>query len=152
MSIVTAFDSEDLGKLIGGILVFRIALKNLPAQPLSHWVSFFVLFLFSLILMFAFALFMAGLGIVWIGNYRIYEIFMSVMDFGMYPKSIFTKTFQSILTYIIPVSLLASYPASALLGSADKTVLFALLSSIVFLLIGIWFYYKMVSNYTSAGG
>lgn len=152
VSIVTAFDSEDLGKLIGGILVFRIALKNLPAQPLSHWVSFFVLFLFSLILMFAFALFMAGLGIVWIGNYRIYEIFMSVMDFGMYPKSIFTKTFQSILTYIIPVSLLASYPASALLGSADKTVLFALLSSIVFLLIGIWFYYKMVSNYTSAGG
>ncbi|NLM11311.1 MAG: multidrug ABC transporter permease [Clostridiaceae bacterium] len=152
MSIVTAFDSEDLGKLIGGLLVFRIALKKLPEQPLSHWISFVILFLFSLILMFGFALFMAGLGIVWVGNYRIYDIFMSVMEFGLYPKSIFTKTFQSILTYIIPVSLLASYPASALLGNADQTVLLALLSSIVFLISGIIFYYKMVSRYTSAGG
>lgn len=152
MSIVTAFDSEDLGKLIGGILVLRMALKRLPEQPLSHWISFFILFLFSIILMFGFALFMAGLGIVWIGNYRIYEIFMSVMDFGMYPKSIFTKTFQSILTYIIPVSLLASYPASALLGNVDKNVLLALLSSIVFLLLGLCFYFKIVRNYTSAGG
>lgn len=75
MSVVTAFDSEDLGKLIGGILVFRYALKKLPPQPLSHWISFFLLFLFSLILMFALALFMAGLGIVWVGNYRIYDIF-----------------------------------------------------------------------------
>ena len=71
MTIVTGFDSEDLGKLIGGILVFRYALKNLPVQPASHWVSFLILFVFSLILMFAFALFMAGLGIVWVGNYRI---------------------------------------------------------------------------------
>ena len=102
--------------------------------------------------MFAFALFMAGLGIVWVGNYRIYDIFMSVIDFGLYPKSIFTKTFQSILTYIIPVSLLASYPASALLGDLDQSVFMALLSSVVFLLLGFMFYFKMVRNYTSAGG
>ncbi|NLX77032.1 MAG: multidrug ABC transporter permease [Clostridiaceae bacterium] len=152
MTVVTGFDSEDLGKLIGGILVFRYALKNLPVQPASHWVSFLILFVFSLILMFAFALFMAGLGIVWVGNYRIYDIFMSVIDFGLYPKSIFTKTFQSILTYIIPVSLLASYPASALLGDLDQSVFMALLSSVVFLLLGFMFYFKMVRNYTSAGG
>lgn len=152
MSIATAFDSEDLGKLIGGILIFRIALKNLPPQPLSHWISFMVLFLFSLIMMFAFGLFMSGLGIVWVGNYRIYDIFMTVMEFGMYPKSIFSKSFQSILTYVIPVSLLASHPASALLGSVDGTVLPALFSSVIFLLLGIAFYFKMVKNYTSAGG
>lgn len=152
MSVATAFDSEDLGKLIGGILIFRIALRHLPPQPLSHWFSFFALFLFSLILMFAFALFMAGLGIVWIGNYRIYDIFMSVMDLGMYPKSIFTKSFQSIVTYIIPVSILASYPASALLGDLDRNVLFALLASVLFLLAGLGFYFKMVGKYASAGG
>lgn len=152
MSVATAFDSEDLGKLIGGILVFRAALKRLPAQPLSHWISFFILFLFSVFLMFAFALFMAGLGIVWVGNYRIYDIFLNVMDFGLYPKSIFSKSFQSILTYIIPISLLASYPASALLGKVDGNVVFALLSSVVFFVAGLWFYFKTVKNYTSAGG
>lgn len=152
MSVVTAFDSEDLGKLIGGIIVFLFAMKHLPAQPLTHWVAFFILFLFSLLLMFAFALFMAGLGIVWIGNFRIYDIFMTTMEFGMYPKSIFTKFFQSLITYVIPVSLLASYPATALLGKLDSNVILALLSSVVFLLLGLWFYFRMVNNYSSAGG
>jgi ABC-2 type transport system permease protein len=102
--------------------------------------------------MFAFGLFMAGLGIVWIGNYRIYDIFMTVMEFGMYPKSIFTKSFQTITTYIIPISLLASYPASALLGKPNTNVLLALASAIVFFLAGLWFYFRMVANYTSSGG
>jgi ABC-2 type transport system permease protein len=152
MSIASAFDSEDLGKLIGGILVFGIAMKNLPAQPLHNWITFFIFFIFSILLMFAFGLFMAGLGIVWIGNYRIYDIFMAVMEFGMYPKSIFTKSFQTITTYIIPISLLASYPASALLGKPNTNVLLALASAIVFFLAGLWFYFRMVANYTSSGG
>ena len=152
MSIITAFDSEDLGKLIGGFAIFGIALKHLPAQPLTNWVTFFILFLFSLMMMFAFGLFMAGLGIVWIGNYRIYEIAMSVMDFGMYPRSIFTKTFQSLITWVIPVGLLGFFPASALLGKPGSGVFAAMAAGIVFLMAGLWFYFLMVRNYTSAGG
>lgn len=152
MSIITAFDSEDLGKLIGGLLLFLYALKSVPALPLVNWASFLLLFVFSLITMFAFGLFMSGLGIVWIGNYRIYEIFMSVMDFGLYPRSIFTKVFQSIITWIIPISLLGSFPASALLGKPVMGALSAILCSIAFLIAGLWFYHRMVRNYTSAGG
>ena len=152
MSIITAFDSEDLGKLIGGILLFIYALKSVPSLPLVNWASFLLLFIFSLITMFAFGLFMSGLGIVWIGNYRIYDIFMSVMDFGLYPRSIFNKLFQTIITWVIPISLLGSFPASALLGKQITGVLGAMLCSILFLLVGLWFFHRMVRNYTSAGG
>ncbi len=152
MSIITAFDSEDLGKLIGGTLLFLYALKRVPALPLVNWVSFLFLFVFSLITMFAFGLFMSGLGIVWIGNYRIYEIFMTMMDFGLYPRSIFSKMFQSIITWILPISLLGSFPASALLGKPVTGALGAVLCAVVFLIVGLWFYNRMVRNYTSAGG
>lgn len=152
MSIITAFDSEDLGKLIGGLLLFLYAMKSVPPLPFVNWVSFLMLFAFSLISMFAFGLFMSGLGIVWIGNYRIYDIFMTVMEFGLYPRSIFSKFFQSFITYIIPVSLLGSFPASALLGKPGEGVLGALICSVVFLVAGLWFYKRMVRNYTSAGG
>jgi len=152
MSIITAFDSEDLGKLIGGLLLFVYALQSVPALPLANWLSFFFLFIFSLVTMFAFGLFMAGLGIIWIGNYRIYEIFMTVMEFGLYPRSIFTKMFQTIITWVIPLSLLGSFPASALLGKPITDVLPAVICSLVFLLAGLWFYHRMVRNYTSAGG
>lgn len=152
MSIITAFDSEDLGKLIGGLAIFLMALSYVQPRPLENWIVFLILFVFSLITMFAFGLFMAGLGIVWIGNYRIYDIFMTVMEFGLYPRSIFSKFFQSIITWVIPVGLLGSFPASALLGKSSTGVYAALLASIVFLLGGLWFYFHMVRNYTSAGG
>lgn len=152
MSIVTAFDSEDMGKLIGGVLLFSYALKSAPPIPLLNWLSFLFLFIFSLVSTFAFGLFMSGLGIVWIGNYRIYEIFMTVMEFGLYPRSIFSKMFQTIITWVIPISLLGSFPASALLGKQVTGVFGAVLCSIVFLLGGLWFFHRMVRNYTSAGG
>jgi len=73
--IVTGFDSEDLGKLLGGVALFAVALYHLPpAEPLQ-WLTFAVLFMISLIVMFGFGVILAGLGIVWIGNYRVYEIF-----------------------------------------------------------------------------
>lgn len=152
MSIITAFDSEDLGKLIGGVLLFTYALQSAPSLHFVNWVTFLLLFIFSLISMFAFGLFMSGLGIVWIGNYRIYEIFMTVMEFGLYPRSIFSKVFQIIITWVIPISLLGSFPASALLGKQIEGVFGAVLCSIVFLLGGLWFFHRMVRNYTSAGG
>lgn len=152
MSIITAFDSEDLGKLIGGILLFLYAMRKVPPMPFLNWVSFLLLFVFSLVSMFAFGLFMSGLGIVWIGNYRIYDIFMTVMEFGLYPRSIFSKFFQTFITYVIPVSLLGSFPASALLGKPNAGVIGATVCSVVFLVGGLLFYGRMVRNYTSAGG
>jgi ABC-2 type transport system permease protein len=152
MSIITAFDSEDLGKLVGGLLLFGLAMRSVPALPLENWLSFLFLFVFSLVTMFAFGLFMSGLGIIWIGNYRIYEIFMGVMEFGLYPRSIFTKMFQTIITWVIPLSLLGSFPASALLGKPMSGVFGAVICSLVFLIAGLWFYNRMVRNYTSAGG
>lgn len=152
MSIITAFDSEDLGKLIGGLLLFFYALQSVPTLPFANWMSFLLLFVFSLVTMFAFGLFMSGLGIIWIGNYRIYDIFMTTMEFGLYPRSIFTKVFQSIITWVIPLSLLGSFPASALLGKPMEGVAGAVICSVVFLLAGLLFYHRMVRNYTSAGG
>ncbi len=152
LSIITAFDSEDLGKLAGGLLLFIYALKSVPPLPFINWVTFVLLFIFSLVSMFAFGLFMSGLGIIWVGNYRIYEIFMSVMDFGLYPRSIFSKMFQTIITWVIPISLLGSLPASSLLGRPEAGVLGAVLCSVAFLFAGLWFYHRMVQNYTSAGG
>ena len=152
MTIVTGFDSEDLGKLMGGIAMFTIALKHVPAIDALQWIQFIILFSVSLVIMFAFGLFMAGIGIVWIGNFRVYDIFFSISNFGMYPKSIFSKAFQSVFTMLIPVFLLGFFPASVLLGNPDSTAIYAILSSVGFLAVALLFYKSMVSKYTSAGG
>ncbi|GAE90143.1 ABC-2 family transporter protein [Acetivibrio straminisolvens] len=68
MVIVTGFDSEDLGKLIGGVALSGFALYHLPRPDLYEWFNFVALFVVSLVVMFGFALILAGLSIVWIAT------------------------------------------------------------------------------------
>lgn len=152
MLIVTGFDSEDLGKLIGGIVLFTVSLVNIPFPGLGLWLKFIVLFFVSLVVMFGFGLILSGFGIVWIGNFRVYEIFFSIANFGMYPANIFSKAVVTFITAIIPVAMLGFVPASQLLGRPAEGTLIAVVSSIVFLFVSLLFWKAMFRRYNSAGG
>ena len=152
LAIVTAFDSEDLGKLFGGITLFALSLSRIPTPGLWECLQFAALFFIALITLFGFALILAGLGIVWIGNFRVYDIFDSVVNFGMYPAVIFSKSLQTVITLIIPIAILGYIPATALLGKPAAGTWSAVAVSIVFLLFSLRFWHWMLKKYTSAGG
>lgn len=152
MAIVTGFDAEDLGKLIGGTGLFVISITHLaPPSPLQ-WVSFVFIFCFSLIVMFAFAVLMAATGMIWIGNSRLYELFNTLTSFGIYPSSIFSKNIQVVISYIIPIGMIGSFPASVLLGRPAPEALIGIGISVLFLALSLLFWKIMMSRYTSAGG
>ncbi len=152
LSIATGFNSEDLGKLAGGIALFILASLNLPAHGLSEWLLFIILFIFSLMVLFSFALILSGIVFIWVGCSRVYEIFESVTAFGLYPRTIFSKGIINIVTIIIPVAMIGYFPATALLGKPAEWIGTALLVTIAFLASSIFFWYWMLTKYTSAGG
>ena len=152
MAIVTAFDSEDLGKLFGGVALFAVAVKRIPPAGLPEWAQFFALFFVTLAALFGYAVILAGLGIVWVGNFRVYDIFSSITTFGMYPAAIFSKTLQTVITLIIPIAILGSVPAAVLLGRPSTGTLGAVVLSVIFLLLSVGFWHRMLRKYTSAGG
>lgn len=151
--ITNSFDSEDIGKLIGGVALFTIAVTNLSYAPtILQWIVFVGFFILSIIMQFAIALILAGTVIVWVGNSRIYEIYDITARFGIYPVSIFPKWIALQITVVIPVAVLGAIPAYSLLGLEIPTVLAVVLSPLAFLGFGFFFFYKMVSRHTSAGG
>lgn len=152
MAIATSFDSEDLGKLFGGLVLFSAALVHNPQPGLLQWVQFFLMFIVSLAVLFAFSLFMSGLVFKWVGCYRVYEIFESITSFGLYPKSVFSKGFQILITMVIPVAVIGFFPAAVLLGRPIQGYLTAAAASMVFLAAGWQFWHFMLRNYSSAGG
>jgi ABC-2 type transport system permease protein len=152
MAIVTAFDAEELGKLCGGVALFTLAVTRIPPPGLLEWVQFLALFFVTLVTLFSYAAILAGLGIVWVGNFRVYDIFSSITIFGMYPAVIFSKTLQTVITLIIPIAILGSVPAAALLGRASPGTLGTVGLSILFLLLSLGFWHWMLKKYTSAGG
>jgi len=75
----------------------------------------------------------------------------SLLDFGRWPVSIFKGFVRFLFTFIIPIALMTTYPAEALLGRlAARTAAFGVLGSIGFALVGRWVWTRAIGRYTSA--
>lgn len=152
MTLVTGFNTDGIGRLIGGAMLFSVALIYLPAPSLLDWFIFIVLFLVSLSVLFSFALWMSGILFVWVGSSRVQEIFDAVTLFAMYPKTIYSKSFQQMITWLLPIAMIGFFPASALLGRSLVGVLGSAMVCMLFLCVSLWFWHVMLSKYSSAGG
>lgn len=152
MSIATGFEPDSIGTITGGLLVTLLSIRQLPPPGITDVLQFLLIFIFSILSLFSFAVLMSATVFKWVGNSRIYEIFDSITAFGNYPRTIFSKTFQTIISYVIPVSVIAFYPASALLGKDISGILPILLVCIAFFMLSLCVWRLMLSKYTSAGG
>jgi ABC-2 type transport system permease protein len=152
MSIVTGFDVEDLGKLLGGAALFGVALYHQPPPSLQQWLLFVLLFLVSQVVFFSFALLLSGIVFIWVGSSRVGEIFDAITRFGLYPNTVFSKSFQAFLTYVIPVAAMAFLPSAVLLGQPAEGLIPSLCISLIFMLASLLFWNRMLGKYTSAGG
>lgn len=152
VTMVSSFDIDDFGRLISGGLLTGWALSAMGIPGGMEWLQFAVLFLCSMLVLFAFSLFLSGMLFKWVGSSRVYEIFDSVSLFGMYPGTIFSNTFQNVLTYVIPITMIGFLPAAALLGRPVDGSWIG--GGVCFLFAGaaLSFWHYMLRNYTSAGG
>jgi ABC-2 type transport system permease protein len=152
MCIVTGYDTEDIGKLVGGSVLFTVALSHLPTPGALQWLQFGLLFLLSLLVYFSFILFFSGIVFQWIGNSRVFEIFDCITAFGLYPSNIFSRTIQTIILGVIPVAMIGFFPAAVLLGKPSPGILISVVMSILFWIVSLKFWNFMLGKYTSAGG
>ncbi|GIP15595.1 hypothetical protein J40TS1_12370 [Paenibacillus montaniterrae] len=152
MAMLLGFDPEDFGRLLSGAVLFGFALSGVVVPHWTSWLQFALLFIASIAILCAMSLFLSGLLFRWVGSSRVFDIFDAMTGFGMYPGTIFSKTMQNILTYVLPIGLIAFVPASALLGRSGWGSLWALGSAALLMLVGIWYWNRMLKNYTSAGG
>jgi ABC-2 type transport system permease protein len=95
---------------------------------------------------------MSASGFKWVGNSRVYELFSALTSFAVYPKSIFSKGIQILLTAVIPLSLMGFFPASVLLKKSVTGLFISLGSCALLFVFSIFFWYRMLRTYTSAGG
>jgi len=150
--VVSQFNPESLGLIIGGGVIFCFAIAHTGIASPAALLPFILLFAGGFAVMAGMQLLMAATVFKWVGNSRIPEIFDSIMSFGKYPVSIYPRVVQSMITYIIPVGMIGFFPANALLGRYEPAALFAVIPCVLFMLFGIWMYHYMVRLYEGVGG
>jgi len=150
--IASNFDPESVGLIIGGIVLFVFSLMQTEVTSLTAILQFLLLFSAGFAVMAGMNMIMAATSFKWVGNSRIPEIFDTILSFGKYPISIFPVIIKGFASYIIPVGMIGFYPASALLGRIEPSVLFAIIPCMLFMFLGIWLYQYMVRLYEGVGG
>ncbi|HVP67003.1 MAG TPA: ABC-2 family transporter protein [Anaeromyxobacteraceae bacterium] len=78
-------------------------------------------------------------------------LFLSIFDAARWPVSVFTGFLRVLFTVVVPLALMTTFPAEALLGRLPlRTLAFALLGTVVFSACarGVWI--RAIGRYTSA--
>jgi len=152
MLIASSYNNGGLANLLGGALLIALSLMNLPAPTPLAWLKFLPLFASGMVVLFSFSVILAALGIVWLGNSRLLDIYGTLSRFASYPVTIFSKALRVLLSYLIPVAMLGFFPASVLMGIPADAAWLSVLSCAAFCCLSLLFWRHMIKRYTSAGG
>lgn len=150
--LASNFQINSIALVIGGLTLLIIAIVQLGGVTILSLLTSLLFFIGGLTVMLGFAFMMAATSFKWVANSRIPEMFSSVQQFGNYPQSIFPKVVVGIISFIIPVSMIGFFPASALLGEISGYMFLALIPCVLFGLLGIFIFKHMVHLYEGVGG
>jgi ABC-2 type transport system permease protein len=78
-------------------------------------------------------------------------LFNSLLDFARWPVSVFKGIFRVIFTFVVPLALMTTYPADAILGRLSlRTAALSLGGALAFALASRFVWTRAIGRYTSA--
>jgi ABC-2 type transport system permease protein len=105
-----------------GIGIIIYALGQLHVAPTLAQIGFFVLMLVSgIVIVYSIWLVMVSFAFWFVKIDNITELFYAFYEAGRYPVTIYRGIVRVLLTYIVPIAFITTFPASALLGRIDPT-------------------------------
>ena len=149
--VMDAFDEEDVGYLLGGILLIVYSVSRLGAPGGSILLSLGLAF-FGVLFFFGLTVFFAAITIRLVQTLRMVELVEISMLFASYPHTIFPPLLGHVFSFVFPLFIIASFPASALLGKSMAGAGLACLAVLVFVALGLLSWRASRARYSSAGG
>ena len=114
-------------------------------------IVFAVMVLNSLIITAAFHILVLAMGIVSTEVDHTIMIYRDITRMGTFPIDIYTEPLRSIITFVIPVGLMMSFPVKALFGElSTPLVAISLVLASVFFALAMWAWNGALARYQSA--
>lgn len=131
-------------------VIYYVTVYQLSAGVLS-WILFLLLLACSLLISFAFHLAVCAVCVLTMEIDHLVWIYRDLTNMARVPTDIYPKMIQFLLTFTIPVILLMTVPAKALLGILSwPWIAGSLTAGILLLWLSLRFWRYALKNYTSA--
>ena len=149
-SLMGGADVLDLITMPPLILAVYLVGRSLGPTPTQ---VFYYLFLLAngLLIATAFHIAVISMGIITLEIDHTIMIYRDLTNLGRFPVDIYRQPLQGVLTYLIPVGIMVTLPANALMGLVSLPgILLSFLVGVVFIFIAIYFWNFALTKYTSA--
>ena len=133
------------------IILIIVVLTKIPGVTLVSIVSYFLLVINSLIIATSFHICVLSLAVITTEIDHAVMIYRDVIGMGKVPIDIYQEPVRSLITFVIPVGIMMSFPVKSLLGLLSFQFIIASLSfGLILLFISTMFWNFALKKYTSA--
>ena len=111
-----------LSDVVIGLALIVYALGQMNIAPTVGQIALFVLMLFAATaIVYSLWLMMVSLAFWFVKLDTFTELFYGFYEAGRYPVTIYRGIIRVVLTFVVPIAFVTTFPASALLGRIDQT-------------------------------
>jgi ABC-2 type transport system permease protein len=148
------FELMQLADSVAGLVILGYALTILEHLPSAVDVAATVLLLFcAMAILYAIWILVVSLAFVFVKVDNLSYLFLSIYDAARWPASVFRGGFALLFTFVLPLALMTTYPALAVLGRIEAVqVVTPIGVAAAFLVAARLVWLRAIRRYTSAGG
>lgn len=149
---LSAWDLEGAAEVMTGLVLIGWAMSQLQLAAIN--IAIYPIFiLLGLLFIYSLMIIIAALAFLVVKSWALYDIFFKLSDFGRYPLTIYEGTLRFFLTLIIPIGLVAFYPAEVMVrGGIGHNLLMAGVPVIILFGVALVLWRAAMKKYSSAGG
>jgi viologen exporter family transport system permease protein len=137
---------------IAALALFAVAFRGLGRAPGPGAIALALVLLASATLVLYSAWILVVAAAFWVVRLdNLAYLFSSLFDFARWPVSIFKGAWRVVFTFVVPLAVLTTYPAQALLGTlAPRTAAVSLAGTLAFAWLARAVWKRALARYTSA--
>ena len=138
--------------LLGALTIFTIAFRKLGRAPtVGEVLLAAVLLCGAVLVLYSIAILVVSIAFVAVRVDNLLYLFQSVFDVARWPNTVFRGVLAFVFTFVVPLALMTTYPALALLGKLDgRSAAGALAGTAVFAAFARAIWLASIRRYTSA--
>jgi len=150
-SLFGGSDLLDLPVIFLSVIFIFIVAQRIENLSLVGMLLYILLVLNALLIAASFHIFVLSIGVLTTEVDNTIMLYRDLTQMGRVPVEIYKETISWIITFIIPVGIMVSFPTKALMGLlSPSSVFISFLTGLIFILLSFKFWRFSLSRYSSA--
>ncbi|MBI2033042.1 MAG: ABC-2 family transporter protein [Candidatus Levybacteria bacterium] len=144
-------DILDLTILLLALFLVGISFFHIGPIPMENVILYIILICNAMVMALSFHIFVLGMGILTTTVDNAIMLYRDLTQMGRVPIDVYREPFRAIFTFVIPIGIMMTFPAKALMGILSLQFIFiSLVTGILLFGVSVWFWRFALKRYASA--